>query len=146
MNLSDNGYTFISQMEGIKTEAYLDSVNIPTIGIGFTHVNGIPVKMGQTMTLDEIKQQFIKQISTYVGCVNNNVTTTITQNQFDALVSFTFNLGCGALKSSTLLKKVNVNPDDLTIAKEFTKWDMAGGKVIQGLLNRRIKESKLYFS
>lgn len=71
---------------------------------------------------------------------------TLTQNQFDALVSFTFNLGEGSLKSSTLLKKVNANPSDTTISSEFLKWNKAGGKVIDGLTKRRQAEAKLYFA
>ena len=98
-----------------------------------------------TMTDDQIEQEFFKEIPTYVECVNKLVTATISQNQFDSLVSFVFNLGCNSLASSTLLKKVNVNSCDKSIAQEFTKWDKAGGKVIQGLLYRRMKEAQNYF-
>ena len=88
----------------------------------------------------------LKQIGKYEDAVNQAVTSQLNQNQFDSLVSFTFNLGGGSLRSSTLLKKVNIDPSDPTIADEFIKWDKAGGKVIQGLLNRRTAESTLYFS
>lgn len=70
----------------------------------------------------------------------------INQNQFDALVSFAYNLGAQALKSSTLAKKVNKNPSDKTIANEFAKWVNAGGKRLAGLVRRRKAESDLYFS
>lgn len=70
---------------------------------------------------------------------------TLSQNQFDALVCFAYNVGTNALKGSTLLKKVNRNPDDALIAEEFTKWIFAAGKKIKGLLTRRNKESQLYF-
>ena len=70
----------------------------------------------------------------------------ITQNQFDALVSFTYNLGATNLSKSTLLKKVNKNPNDKSIASEFMKWNRAGGKVLNGLTKRRKDEAALYFS
>lgn len=73
-------------------------------------------------------------------------TKTITQNQYNALVSFAYNLGSAALKSSTLMKKVLANPNDPTIEKEFNKWVNAGGKRVQGLVERRDDEVKMYFS
>lgn len=146
MKLSENGYNTIKLFEGVKNKAYKDSVGIWTVGIGFITVDGVKVNESTTLTNDQIKEQFFKQIVTYENAVNNNVTSELTQNQFDALVSFTFNLGGGALKSSTLLKKVNLNPADPSIKNEFLKWNKAGGKVIQGLTNRRIAEAKLYFS
>jgi lysozyme len=71
---------------------------------------------------------------------------TITQNQFDALVSFCYNVGPSNLKSSTLLKKVNLNPNDPTIKNEFLKWNRGGGKVLDGLTRRRQAEADLYFT
>ena len=146
MKLSDNGYNFISSMEGVRTKAYKDSVGIWTVGIGFITVDGQKVNENTTLTTEQIKIQFTKQIATYENAVNNSVTSQINQNQFDALVSFTFNLGTGSLKSSTLLKKVNVNPADPSITTEFSKWNKAGGRVIDGLTKRRAAEAKLYFS
>ena len=146
MKLSENGYHVIKQFEGVKNDAYLDSVHIATIGIGFITVNEEKVTLGMHMSDDEIEAEFFKQIVKYENAVNSAVTSELNQNQFDALVSFTFNLGGGALKSSTLLKKVNVNPADATIANEFLKWNKAGGKVIAGLTKRRAAEAKLYFS
>ena len=146
MKLSENGYNVIKSFEGVKNDAYLDSVKIPTIGIGFVEVNEQKVTMGMHMSDAEIETEFFKQIGKYEDAVNQAVTSQLNQNQFDSLVSFTFNLGGGSLRSSTLLKKVNIDPSDPTIADEFIKWDKAGGKVIQGLLNRRTAESTLYFS
>ena len=146
MKLSDNGYNFISSMEGVRTKAYKDSVGIWTVGIGFITVDGQKVNENTTLTTEQIKIQFTKQIATYENAVNNSVTSQINQNQFDALVSFTFNLGTGSLKSSTLLKKVNVNPADPSITTEFSKWNKASGRVIDGLTKRRAAEAKLYFS
>jgi lysozyme len=82
---------------------------------------------------------FEKAVDTY--CID-----TINQNQFDALVSFAYNVGTNALKNSTLLKKLNVNANDPTIRDEFKKWVKAGGKTLKGLVTRRNEEADLYFS
>src|SRR5690606_30423679 len=76
---------------------------------------------------------------------NRLVTSTINQNQFDALVSFSYNIGLGSLKSSTLLKRVNNNPQDADICNQFSRWNKAGGKVLLGLTRRRKEEAELYF-
>jgi len=146
MKLSQNGYEFISQEEGVKTHAYQDAIGIWTVGIGFIQVDGTKVTKDTTLSLDSIKTEFFKQIVKYEDTVNNYVTSKINQNQFDALVSFSFNLGVGALPSSHLLIKINANPQDSTITDEFVKWDKAGGKVNQSILGRRKREAKLYFS
>jgi len=146
MKLSTNGYEIIKSFEGVRNDSYLDSINIPTIGIGFTQVNEKKVALGMHMSNDQIETEFFKQIVKYEDSVNELVKSTLNQNQFDALVSFTFNLGSNSLKTSTLLKKINVNPCDASIALEFVKWNKAGGKVIDGLTKRRQAESKLYFS
>ena len=144
--LSNDGYKMICSFEGIRHEAYLDSVGIPTIGIGFIRVNGIKVKLGDYLNDDQIELQFFQQIKSYETAVNTLVKKPLTQSQFDSLVSFAFNLGINALGSSTLLKKININPNDTTIGIEFEKWCKAGGKVIQGLLVRRKNEYKNYIS
>lgn len=77
--------------------------------------------------------------------VNELIKSNVNQNQFNALVSLSYNIGVNAFAKSTLLKKVNFNPNDLTIKNEFLKWNKAGGKVIQGLTNRREIESQLYY-
>ena len=146
MKLSNNGYKFIATQEGVKNTSYPDVKGIYTIGIGFIMINGKAVTKGMSMSDDEIEKEFFVQITKYENCVNANVKSILNQNQFDSLVSFAYNLGCHALESSTMLKMINVNPADKGIEKEFEKWCKAGGLVIKGLLNRRIAESKLYFS
>lgn len=147
MQLSKAGYELIKSLEGVKTKAYQDSVGIWTIGVGFIRVNGKPVVKGQTMTESEIETEFFKQLGNYENPVNDYVTKTLTQNQFDALVSFVFNVGGNAFRNSTLLKKINADPKDKQgITSEWKKWNRAGGKVIQGLTNRRLKELNYYFS
>ena len=82
----------------------------------------------------------------FASKVANLIKKPVTQNQFNALVSFAFNVGSGALASSTLLKLVNINPNDAMIAKEFLRWNKVNKVPVQGLTNRRIKESALYFT
>jgi lysozyme len=144
--LSQAGYQMICNLEGVRTQAYRDAVGIPTIGIGFIHVAGLPVKMGDTLTLDQVKTEFLYQIVRYEQAVNTLVTSQITQPMFDSLVSFAFNLGTTALAQSTLLKRVNHDPQDPSIKQEFLRWDEAGGHVISGLLKRRQTEANNYFS
>ena len=145
MVLSNNGYELIKTFEGIKNDAYLDSVSIPTIGIGFTTIHSGPVKMGMTMTDDDIKKEFIRQVSGRVEALNNLLTTKVSQNQFDSLISLIWNIGITAFSKSTLLKLVNINPNDPNISAAFQSWCKAGGRTIPGLLTRRQAEVKNYF-
>jgi lysozyme len=88
---------------------------------------------------------FLIVIKHYEYSIDSFCRDDINQNQFDALVSFCYNLGAGSLKSSTLLKKVNADPNDPSIKLEFLKWNKSGGKVLNGLTLRRNAESELYF-
>lgn len=142
--LSQKGLELIKQAEGFKNTAYKDSVGVLTIGYGHT---GKDVYEGQTITQeqgDEILRNDISRFEKAVALMT--ASANLTQNQFDALVSFAFNLGEANLKRSTLLKKVLANPNDSSIRSEFLKWVYAGGKVLQGLVTRRTNEANLYFS
>ena len=148
MILDNKGYLLITKHEGLKLKPYLCPAKIPTIGYGNTYYPD-----GKRVTLldkDITKQQafdMFKEIANrFAKRVNELVTSNINQNQFNSLVSFAYNVGTGNFSSSTLLKKVNRNPDDLTIKDEFLKWNKAGGKVLNGLTNRRNEEAILYFS
>ena len=141
------GIEMIKFFEGFRSAPYKCPAGIPTIGYGATfYPDGKKVTMTDkaiteqegTALLQNMLVSFEKYVDSY--CVD-----TITQNQFDALVSFTYNLGPANLKSSTLLKKVNANPEDETIHLEFMKWVKAGGKTLKGLVRRREAESQLYF-
>ena len=151
-NIDDAGYELIKGFEGVRTRAYKDSVGIPTIGIGFIKYStgkrkGTSVKMGDTITPEEIKQEFLVQVQQYVRAVNNaiklEVKEEMTQNMFNALVSLCYNIGVGNFSRSTLVKKLNAK-DFNGASNEFLKWNRAGGKVVQGLTNRRIKEKNLF--
>ena len=146
MKLSEKGFEFLKSMEGVRYKAYRCSAGVLTIYIGLTTINGKPVKEGQTITEEQGKIEFLKQITTYENAVNQNVTSKINQNMFDALTSFVFNVGAANFKSSTLLKKVNANPNDIDIKNQLLRWNKAAGKEIAGLTYRRAKEGTLYFS
>ena len=127
--------------------SYQDSVGVWTIGVGSTYYeDGTKVKKGDKITKERAIQLFSSILPRYENDVRRLVKVPLTQNQFDALVSFTYNLGAANLSKSTLLKKVNANPNDSSIADEFIKWNKAGGRVLAGLTRRRKSESYLYFS
>ena len=126
----------IKKFEGCVLVSYKDSVGVPTIGIG--HTNG--VKMGQSITnkqAEELLRYDLLPVEKFI----NTIKEIDTQGKFDALVDFAFNLGIGALKSSTLLKKIKSNSLDKDIMAEFLKWNKAGGKVMTGLVKRRTWEA-----
>ena len=99
----------------------------------------------QPITEEYAVQLLSTMLDTFEKAVDSFCRDDINQDQFDALVSFAYNLGNGSLKSSTLLKKVNANPNDPTIRDEFMKWVNAGGKKLPGLIRRRQAEADLYF-
>lgn len=147
MKLNENGYNLICEFEGLKLKPYLCSAKIPTIGYGNTYYpNGKRVTLLDDTITKEYAFEIFKTIADkFAKRVDEMVTSEITQNQFNALVSFAYNVGTGAFATSTLLKKVNNNPNDVTIKNEFLKWVRANKKVIQGLVNRRNKEALIYF-
>lgn len=141
MKTSIKGISLIKQHEGLRLTAYQCSADVWTIGYG--HTQG--VRMGDTCTQEQADAWLLEDVERAEKAVRREGLE-LTQNQFDALVSFVFNVGETAFKSSTLLKKIKANPYDPSIASEFAKWKYAGGKVITGLANRRTKESNLYFA
>jgi lysozyme len=144
---SQKGLDLIRYFEGFEPKMYLCSAGAKTIGIGTV----IDTKEEQWLLTAKITESqafelLRKDVAAFEKSVNNLVQKPINQNQFDALVCFVYNIGAGALRSSTLLKKLNVNPNDPDIAVQFKKWNMAGGKVLKGLQRRRESEVKLYFT
>lgn len=149
MKTSQKGLTLIKKYEGFFAKPYLDPIGIPTIGYGATYypVTRKKVTMkDNSLTEKEASELLINQLSEYENSIKILTKKPINQNQFDALVSFTYNLGAANLSKSTLLKKLNINPNDKTISVEFLKWNRAGGKVFNGLTKRRKDEAALYFS
>jgi lysozyme len=148
MKISQKGLDLLKQFEGIKLKPYLCPAGIATISIGCTYYeDGTKVKM----TDPEVSQArateiFLNVLKHYEASVDSFTRDDITQEQFDALVSFAYNVGTGALKNSTLLKKVNADPNDKYIESQFLIWNKVKGVTIKGLTLRRQAESNLYFS
>jgi lysozyme len=148
MKTSQAGIDLIKSFEGLKLNAYKCSAGVVTIGYGSTfYPDKSPIKMGDKLKDIQHAEELLKltliQFENNVSALFYNVI--LNQNQFDALVSFAFNLGTGALAGSTLLRKIKVNTNDKTIEAEFNKWVNAGGKKLPGLIRRRKAEAKLYF-
>jgi len=148
MKLSNKGIQLIKDFEGLRLNAYKCSANVATIGYGSTYYpDKSNVKMGDVLRdKEEAEILLINTLVDYDIYVSKYTKSVkLTQYQFDALVSFAFNVGLGNLSKSTLLKMVLTNPNDPNIALEFAKWNKGGGKVLKGLVKRRAKEAELYF-
>ncbi len=147
MKLNDAGIDLMHQFEGCKLTAYLCPANKWTIGFGNTfYEDGRSVKQGDVISQERADKLFSMIAEDFAIRVRSLLRVTLNENQFSALVSFAYNAGVGNLKASTLLKKVNVNPNDPTINDEFMKWISKGTSFERGLRRRREAESKLYFS
>ena len=142
------GLELIKKFEGFRSSPYLCPAKVPTIGFGATYYpNGSKVSMNDKPITEAVATDLLaNMIIGYEKSVDSFCRDDINQNQFDALVSFCYNLGSGNLKISGLLKKVNSNPNDETIKLEFMKWVKAGGRTLPGLVKRREAESILYFT
>jgi lysozyme len=147
MKLDENGYAIIASFEGLSLVPYLCPAKISTIGYGNTfYPSGKKVTMQDKPITKAVALWMLKQTAdVFATSVDKIVTSNVNQNQFNALVSFAFNLGSTALIKSGLLRKVNANPSDPTITNEFMKWINAGGKPSAGLQKRRAQEAKIYF-
>jgi lysozyme len=146
--LSQRGLDLIKSFEGLKLKPYVCAGGINTIGYGNTYyMNGKKVTLqDKPITIQEAEELLKLSVSIYEKAVDSFCRDDISQPQFDALVSFAYNVGTGALQKSTLIKKVNANPKDVTIADEFLKWNKSAGRVLAGLTRRRQAEANLYFS
>lgn len=142
---SEQGTDIIQKHEGLRTAAYLDPVGIPTICYGSTS----GVKLGQVATKDECYRKYVQDSTRAAEDVRRLVVHPITQGQFDALVSFVFNVGVGNFRSSTLLKRINAG-ECLAAGQEFPRWNKATDKrtgkkvVLPGLTTRRADERSLW--
>ncbi|EPH0728800.1 lysozyme [Enterobacter hormaechei] len=146
MQTSEKGIALIKQFEGCKLTAYQDSVGVWTIGYGWTQpVDGKPIRAGMTIKQETAERMLKTGLISYESDVSRLVKVGLTQGQFDALVSFTYNLGARSLSTSTLLRKLNAG-DYAGAADEFLRWNKAGGKVLSGLTRRREAERALFLS
>ena len=139
MKLGERGTEILKYFEGCKLTAYQDSVGVWTIGYG--HTKG--VYNGMTITQEEAEQMLLTELEEYEGYIENMVTVPLTQNQFDALVVWIYNLGPTNFKNSTLLKELNAGNYNAA-GQEITRWNKAGGKVLAGLVKRREAEAQLF--
>ena len=126
-------------------QAYIDPVGVLTIGWGHTNDNGRQFDSASVWTQDDCDAEFLSDMAIFESAVNDLVEVSINQDQFDALVSFAFNVGAGNLGKSTLLKKLNAG-DFAGAAQEFQRWNKGGGKVLPGLTRRRACEALLFQS
>ena len=154
MQMSENGLELLKQWEGFKLAVYKDSAGLPTIGVGHLLtkseltsgkivIGGVPVQYADGLTDQQALDLLSQDVTPAEQAVNTRVTVELNQNQFDALVSFTFNVGVGAFQSSTLLKVLNQEQYD-QVPTQLLRWTRAGGQVVQGLVNRRQNEINLW--
>lgn len=142
--ISQTGLDCVKGFEGYSGTAYLCPAGVPTIGYGHTSsVTMASVKNMYSITRSEAEKLLREDLGTAEDAVNKLVEVDLTQNQFDALVSFTFNVGAGAFKRSTLLKKLNAGNYD-AVPVELMRWTRGGGKVLTGLVKRREKEAEMW--
>lgn len=141
MKASVDAYELIKQFEGLRLEAYLCPAGIWTIGYG--HTSG--VSPNSFITIQEADEYLHRDVAA-IEMQLNKLNLSLRQCQWNAIVSFVFNVGIGNFKASTLLAKIRINPDDNSIIDEFLRWVYANGKVMRGLQKRRLTEMKLYFS
>lgn len=148
MKLNEKGYSLIKQFEGFNSSPYGCPAGIPTIGYGNTYYpNGDKVRLTDKSITEAYANEILKSVAdSFATRVLAIVKTTITVNQLNALTSFAYNVGIENLFKSTLLKLVNANPNDPLIAKEFSRWNKGGGRVLKGLIKRRAAEAALYFT
>ncbi|ELZ5049576.1 lysozyme (plasmid) [Enterobacter asburiae] len=146
MQTSEKGIALIKEFEGCRLTAYQDSVGVWTIGYGWTQpVDGKPIRAGMTIKQETAERLLKTGLVSYESDVSRLVKVGMSQGQFDALVSFTYNLGVRSLSTSTLLRKLNAG-DYAGAADEFLRWNKAGGKVLNGLTRRREAERALFLS
>jgi lysozyme len=154
MQMSQHGLDLLTQWEGCELKVYNDSAGLPTIGVGHLltkselmsgkiSIGGVPVKYAAGITLQQAQQLLAQDLDPAEAAVNGGVKVTLNQNQFDALTSFTFNVGVGAFTASTLLRLLNQG-QYAQVPEQLMRWTRAGGRVVQGLVNRRQNEIKLW--
>ena len=151
MTISEKGQQIIKNFEGLRLNAYRDSAGVWTIGYGSTRYHdGKSVKTGDKLASEtQASALFSNTLAYYEDAVNHLVKVPLNQHQFDALVSFTYNLGTGALQESTLLRKLNAN-DYSGAADQFLLWDkitdsLTGQKKVLDLLTQRRREERALF-
>ena len=139
MRTSQRGMNLIKSFEGLRLQAYQDSVGVWTIGYGATR----GVKPGMSITKDQAERMLLNDVQRFEPEVERLVKVPLNSSQWDALICFTYNLGAANLESSTLLRLLNAG-DYAGAADQFPRWNKAGGKVLPGLARRRAAERDLF--
>ena len=139
MKTSAEGLSLIKKFEGCELYAYQCSAGVWTIGYGHTK----DVEPGMQITKEDAEEMLVEELHEYESYINDFVTAPLSQNQFDALVSWVYNLGPANLKASTMLKVLNAGEYE-DVPAQMKRWNKAGGKVLEGLIRRREAESLLF--
>jgi len=145
MQISHVGIEAVKEHEGCRTVAYRDTGGVWTMGYGTIRIDGLPVEEGMTCTLQQATQWLTDDLSWAQTAVNQQVKVPLKQNQFDALVSFVYNVGRNAFAKSTLLRLLNQG-DYAGAAKQFDRWVFDNGVVQRGLLARRRVEREMFLA
>ena len=154
MTMSDHGKRLLAQWEGFERNVYLDVAGLPTIGVGHLLtkdelsserivIGGDAIDYTLGLTDQQVYDLLGQDLERFERVVNDSVEPDLAQNQFDALVSFAFNVGGGAFRQSTLLKRLNAR-DFADVPSQLRRWIRSGGRIVQGLVNRRENEIKLW--
>jgi lysozyme len=155
MEMSDHGCSLLTQWEGFRNTEYKDAAGLPTIGVGHlltpaecsagcVAINGDSVSCSGGLTDSQVQDLLKQDLKRFEEAVTECVAVPIAQNQFDALVSFCFNVGIDDFKKSSLLKALNAG-NFADVPDELRRWTSAGGQRVEGLVNRRENEIKLWF-
>lgn len=146
MTTSQAGVDLIKKWEGFRATMYADAVGKPTIGYGtLIDQPGEQYLRTATITKAQAEELLRRDLVPFEKAVNDAITVPLAQNQFDALVSFVYNLGPGALRNGSLPRLINGKSDALAISAKWREYSRAGGQVLQGLVNRRREELALYW-
>lgn len=140
MKISKVGVSLIKHWEGFRADSYLCPAGVWTIGYGHTG----KVNAGMKVSPEEAEKLLIHDLRWAEKTVRNFVKVDLTQNQYDALVSFVFNVGSHAFRTSTMLRLLNEGKSVTEICEQFGRWVLAGGDVLRGLVNRREMEENLF--
>lgn len=154
MKISANGLKFLREVEGFDHRVYNDVAGYPTIGVGHLLtkqesmtgkiiIGNDAVRYENGLTNEQVDGLLDQDLDQFEDAVNRLVKVDLSQNEFDALVSFAFNVGVSAFRNSTLLRKLNAG-DKSEVPHQLRRWNKAGGKIVPGLVNRREKEIKLW--
>jgi lysozyme len=147
MTIDQKGIDLIKGFESFRNHPYLDGTGLPTIGYGtIIYPNGVHVTMNDPNISEQLAEHYLLNDLNHFEAQLDAMVQNPTQNQYNALLSFIYNLGANSLRYSTLLKLIKVNPLDPNIREQFGLWVHAGGKIEPGLVTRRAKEADVWFS